>query len=441
MDSTPRLLVPDAVVSDTSRFEYEKHMPRKRLRKPLPLELTTPPFPSWQLNETPPPHAASDMTLDSARYDMRDDLYDYYAAPSLASLRERPFTPYPTLNRANHPLHELENPPLPPPKDSRSQYGSRHVLQIHHDDQLLPPVQDTRDYVAHQQDLLPQRTTATAPVQDTPEQVLLERLINRPLFLRSAELDRPTDPALPPPYIFTAYNVIDFFQICFGIIVTTLASVLASTDDRIDTGLYRYFIAVGVIVLVVGLLFISKTINFERRKGVFYCLLACILTGVALVLSITSVATNNNCQTSGICLMRKVLATFSILSFILWVCTLMVFLTVLYMCRVIFHHDIPLDFDAYNEKVAPPTRTPTRTPSRPPTRMSTRPSTYYKEDTSLGYMTDTTDVDDMRHSRRYSQLLPRYFFDENGKMYPLDHDQDLRGTRPMLVYAPETMLH
>lgn len=432
MDSTPRLLVPDAVVSDTSRFEYEKHMPRKRLRNPLPLEIRPTLF-SEQLQLPAMPNYHNDL----AHY---DDLYDYYA-PSL--VLDRPTTPYPTA-RTTKPYPELENPPLPPPKDPRAQYGSRHVLQHVPDEQLLPPVQDTREYMAQQgyePSLVPQRTVSTPAPQESPEQLLLERLMNRPLFSRHHQND-PADPSAPRSYTFTANNVIDFFQICFGIIITTLASVLSLTDHRVDTGLYRYFIAVGVIVLVCGLLFITKTINFERRKGVLYCLLLCVLTGVALVLLITSVATNNNCATLEICQMRKVLATFLILSFILWVCTLMVFLTVLYICKVIYLQQIPVG-EAYDEKRAPrtPTRTPTRTlsrpPSRPPTRMS-RPLTYYKDESTLGYLTDTTDVEDLRYSR---QLMPRYYFDENGKMYPLDHTQDLRGTKPMLVYAPETMLH
>lgn len=421
-----RLLAQDRVVSDLSRFDYEKHFPRKRSRNTSPTEIKSSPIspivgPSRQnIND------ASELNLGKSAYDMRDELYDFYNGQSQASLpRDRPFTSYPTLIRAPHSTIQeplVQNRPLPPPKDFRALYGSRNILQARHDNQDLPSMQDPRDYMAHRQDLIPQRTPV-APHYDA-EMILLGRLMNRPLL--PSCFDDSDDPGLLTRYTFTANNVIDFFQIAFGVIITTIASVLAATDDRIDAGFYRYFIAVGVVVLVVALLFITKTINFERRKGLLYCLLACVLTGVALILSISSIATDNNCYTTQICKMRKVLSSFSILSFFLWICTLIVFLTVFHIAKLISLKKINLDYDS----VEPPIMA----------EKLRRPS-YYKDSASLGYLTDTTEVEEMRNSQRYSQLAnyPNYYFDENGKMYPLERNQDLRGTKPIIVYAPETL--
>lgn len=413
MNGSAAMLANYQVVSDLSRFEYEQQHPRSRSRKPSPTEIK--PVLSHTIS-SPRHNSALDLNLGSSVYDMREDLYDFYAGRSPSSLRDASSTPYPTDNT------QLQNPPLPP-KDTRSPYiASRGA----YDDEIP---QDTREYreMRPKPHIGPERSQAPTRHHYDAEELLLARFMNMPLF-RSHYADA-FDPSSIGSYIFTANNVIDFFQIAFGVIITTLASVLTSVDDRVDGGFYRYFIAVGVIVLVVALLFISKTINFERRKGVVYCLGACILTAVALILSITSIATNNNCATVQICQMRKALATFSIFSFILWICTLMVFLTTFYIARLIMNDRINLDYSSNL----------TLGNLNAPLVEKLRPSTLYKEDATLGYLTDATEVDDWRFSRSMHHL-PRYTLDRNGKMYPLEPTQDLRGTKPMVVYAPEEML-
>lgn len=414
MNGSSAMLANYRVVSDLSRFEYEQQHPRSRSRKPSPAEIKPVLSPTFN---SPPHNDALNLNFGSSAYDMREDLYDFYAGRSPSSLREASSTPYPTN------LHDsqLHNPPLPP-KDTRSPYmASRGAYK----DELPQDTREYRDMRLKNQG--PERSHTPSRHHYDLEELLLARFMNMPLF-RSHYHDA-FDPGSVGNYIFTANNVIDFFQIAFGVIITTLASVLTSVDDRVDGGFYRYFIAVGVIVLVVALLFISKTINFERRKGVVFCLGACILTAVALILSITSIATNNNCATLQICQMRKALATFSILSFILWICTLMVFLTTFYIARLILNDRISLD---YSSNVPPGNL-------NVPMGEKLRPSTLYKEDATLGYLTDATEVDDWRFSRSLHHL-PRYTLDQNGKMYPLEPTQDLRGTKPMVVYAPEDLL-
>lgn len=402
MDGIYALQANYRVVSDLSRFEYQQQNPRNRSRNASPTEIMPVLAP---IDNSPRLNDILDLNLGSSAYDMREDLYDFYARRSKSSLRGTSPTPYPT----NQPSH-LHNPPLPP-KDIRS--PSQHQGGYNN----FPP-----DF-PEKTGIRPMNPEKSKYHRDS-EELLLARFMNMPLF--RSHHDDDFDPGNIGNYVFTANNVIDFFQIAFGVIITTLASVLTSLDDRIDGGFYRYFIAVGVIVLVVALLFISKTINFERRKGVIFCLVACILTSVALILSISSIATNNNCATAQICQMRKALATFSILSFILWICTLMVFLTTFYIARLILNDRINLDYNSPATRLDVPL-------------VEKHSSAYYKDDSTIRYMTDSTEVDDLRFSRSMHNL-PRYTLDQNGKMYPLDRSQSLRGTKPMIVYAPEDLL-
>lgn len=373
----------------------------------------------------------------SVDYAHRDDIYSYYAKQSQMSLpheTEREFAPYPPLITERAPYGQSRLPvpvaPHPPPKEYRNYYSPRQPSGPISSPLLgpelgkeLPPVQDSREYAMTQGQALAIQAEGNLhdrEVKLESENILLEKVMNRPVFtLGPKYYDPALDPSMRPRnYTVTVTNIIDLFQVAFGIIVMTLASVLTGSDDRISAGIYRYFIAVGVITLVVSLLFITKAINFEKRNGIFYCLLVCVLTGVSLILSITSIATNNNCAKSAICLQRKVLATFAILSFFLWICTLVMFLTTLYISRMNLLEDINFDYSqgvqrAYSQKLRPPT--------------------YYNEDISHGYQSDKTRVDEFPTPE---QEYPQYFLNESGEMYPLQQHQDTRGTRKMIVYAP-----
>lgn len=393
------------VVSDLSRFEYEKHAPRNRSRNVTPTD---------QQSEVMPPRRRNmveiaELAQGSSAYDMRDDLYNFYADPQTQHPEQ--FAPYPPLVR--------DAPPVPPPKDYKSYYGHRNILQAQHNNQDLPPLQDSRDYAAQQQGLMPPEP-AHEPSAGIPENILLERVLNKPLFRLGGGNVPNADPKHQPPrYTVTVNSVVDFFQIIFGIIIITLASVLGSEDFRIAIGIYRYFIAVGVITLVVSLLFITKTINFERRNGIFYCLISCILTGVSLVLSITSIATNLNCATGSICAMRKTLSTFAILSFFLWVCTMVMYLTTLYISRMNLLDEINMEYSSHGvpgEFSGPPRYSSNRDPIMSPP------------------------VDELPPQAQPSQEyvhpeLPQYFLHATGELRPLLHHEDIRGTKKMVVYT------
>lgn len=390
----------DRVVSDLSRFEYEKHTPRNRSRNVTPTK-----------DEVMPPRKRNmvdiaELAQGLSTYDMHEDLYNFYAA-SLAP-PDREFAPYPPLVR---------EPPLPPPKDPPTNYGHRNVLQARHQEQDLPPMQDSRDYAAQQQDLLPAAPDQPVQQHDLAENILLERVLNKPLFRFGGRHGPHMDPTQPPPpaYTVTVNTIVDFFQIIFGIIIITLASVLGSEDTRIAMGIYRYFIAVGVITLVVLLLFVLKTINFERRNGIFYCLLLCVLTGVSLVLSISTIATNSNCATSDICAMRKTLSTFSIVSFFFWICTLVMYLTTLYISRMNLLEDLNFEYSSRGA----------------PREYNKGPPHYSNHDPGLASPQEYVPQQD----GRLHTDIPQYYLSTNGQMYPILDQHDVRGTKKMMVYT------
>lgn len=381
------------VVSDVSRFDHEKNTTKVRSRN------TTPPMRQTALQ-------LAERTMHSNSYEDRDELFDYYAKPSLLDivLPSRP-GPYPPslIGMVHEPRYPHGTPPAPPPKDAtpdlREMYGSRHILQLFVNGHDLPPLQDSRDYAAHQMGLLPEnsRVETYQPGHDNAAFAanhadLVNRVMNRPLIVFGQQ-------DLPDPYqnryTFTSSNTLDLVQAMFAVVVITLASILASQDPGIDIGIYRYFIATGVIVLVVALLFLTKTVNFARRHGVLYCVVALVLTGVALILSITTVATNNHCAQARLCLMRKALATFAILSFFVWVCTVVMYLTAMYISRLETSHQA--------------------TPDRK------RLMAAYESDR----VTEATKVDD----------VPQYYLTGDGDMLPLDATHDIRGARKMVVYT------
>lgn len=401
------------VVSDLSRFEYGKPEPRKRSR-----------------NTTPTSLPSDSETLEAP---VTTDFYEHYATLLVSEEPIRQFAPYPPSIVENLPYntpHRLHNPqpplppyqpyqnrqghmdhlqqfkmreqvPVPPPKDSPVQESYKPESTFHDwkDEDSLPPMKDSRDYMKQrdsQATVVPDTERRNPQKTQLPENNLLERVMNRPVLTFGPKEVDPFDPQ-SRNFHFTASNVIDFFQIIFGVVIIALASTLGSQDSRISIGIYRYFIAVGVITLVVSLLFIGKAINFDRRNGVFYCLLACVLTGVSLILSITSVATNNNCESDSICQMRKALATFSILSFFLWLCMLVMFFTTLYISKMNLLEDVNFDYSR-------------RGASQPQSRIPSQGGIP-----SQG-------------------ALPQYFLDEKGDMYPLEN-HDTRGKKKIVVYA------
>ncbi|QRG38107.1 hypothetical protein FDK38_002499 [Candidozyma auris] len=383
------------VVSDLSRFEYEKREPRRRSRN------------------TTPTSVPSDT--DTFEAPVTNDFYEHYATSSVTQEEPiRQFAPYPPSIVEQMPYntpHELRNPPLQDTTPSRPYLNNLQQFKsgppkpppkdiehsgLYNDKDSLPPMEDSRDYMRQRDS----QATMVAGQYETqqpraPEVHLVDRVMNRPVFTFGPKDVNPYDPhEQRKNFHVTATNIIDILQIIFGIIIIVIASTLGTQDPIVSIGIYRYYIAVGVITLVVSLLFVTKALNFDRRNGIFYCLLACVLTGVSLILSITSVATNNNCNTESVCQMRKALSTFAILSFFLWLCMFVMFLTTLYISKMNLLEDVNFDYSGQGTISKPQSRIPSQ-----------------------------------QHEN-----LPQYYLTESGDMYPLDN-HDTRGKKKIVVYA------
>lgn len=308
------------VVSDLSRFDHGRQMPRNRSRNPTPTEQeleAAADVPQRRRNLI----EIAELIHGSSMYDDRDDLYNFYAGNPTQPAKPQP--------KHQHYIDAFAAAPAAPPKDYAGYYGHRNVLLVRHDNMDLPAVQDSRDYAAQQQDLLARRLPqAPAP--------FIDRVMNRPL-LQFGGGDLSNGVFLPedaPAYVITATNVMDVFQISFAAVILAVASVLSSTDANVLQAEYRLFIAYGAVALVVALLFLLKTVHFHRKLGVFFCLLASTVGAVAMVVAITTLAASVDCATSKICLLRKTLAAFVILLFLFWLGVLVMYFTALYISRM-----------------------------------------------------------------------------------------------------------
>lgn len=389
------------VVGDQSRFEYQKHCYNQRATSGVSRVLTKP-------QQTMPDNSSS-------RYDDSDYIYSFYLNLESRTPHKEEHAPYPTqgYSSLNASYNELSEPPPPPSKSPNFRHEKpKYMLQNEVGKDKLPPMQDSRDYQANLQS---QRDAAeeneiSYQNAEAPRTRLLGQIMVCPLFVLGKNEPYGTDQNHYYGYNVTASNVLDFLQLIFGILILILASVLTTKDNTENSGLYRYFIAVGTITLVVALLFLTKSINFEKSHGVLYCLLACILSGVALIISITSIATDNNCATSSICLMRKALSTFAILSFFLWMCNVVMFLTVLYVTKLDSHHE-----DVFDNR-----RVQAQGKFNDPMFLNDNDS----------YHSDTTQVEKMLETSG----LPHYFLSSNGQLHTLESHHDISGKNKVVVY-------
>lgn len=392
------------VLSDKSRFEYQKPVHDVGTK-------------SHSARIQPQQRTIPDQS--SSRYDTSDDPYNFYFNLPNKESERKEYTPYPTqgyvgATTRNLPYEELSGPPPPPPPSKDQTYRQEkpsYSFRNEFGKDNLPPMQDSRDYVSNLQTERSGAVENAFPYPSSGENAyLLGRVMDSPLFVLGHNSPQGVDQKYYYGYNVTASNILDFLQLLFGIFILILASVLTSKDSRIDSGYYQYFIAVGSITLVVALLFLTKSINFVKSHGVLYCLLACILSGVALIISITSIATNDNCSTGSICLMRKALSTFAILSFFLWMCNVVMFLTVLYVSKLDSNHD-----DVFEHGKAQ--------------KQGKNADPMYLND-NHSYRSDDTQVEKILDS----SALPHYFLSSNGQLHTLESHHDIAGKNKVVVY-------
>lgn len=332
------------IIGDSSRFEYNKSNVRTRSRNPSPLE--------YSQREHQPPYQFGLGANHGPTYNVdlpeNSEESQNYISPHSSNF----MPPYPNAGMA-------EAPPRAPSKDEKY-YGHRHTLHVMNPNDL-PAVQDLRDYMANQNLLVEKsRKPDNYSLKLLSHNSLVDRVMNKPLVRIGPRPNVNGNESIDEirPYVVSSSTLCEVLQVMFSIVVTTLASVLLPIDLRISSSIFRYFIAAGVMSLVVALLFVSKTVRYEKRNAAVFCTLACVFTGVSLVLAIATFASDSNCATKQICSMRKALATLSILSFLLWMGSTIVYVTTLYISHM-DGHSFPPTYTASDTSTSVPS-TPRR---------------------------------------------------------------------------------
>ncbi|KAG5420501.1 hypothetical protein I9W82_002382 [Candida metapsilosis] len=127
------------------------------------------------------------------------------------------------------------------------------------------------------------------------EHDLIKSVMNQPLI--SFNADKLGDRYYGRRITITMNLILYLFEICLSIIEIVLASVLIQRDEMITVDVYRYFIADGVITIIVALLFTLQIVTYEKRNGSFYCTAAVVFKLVSFIMIVAYVLPNNNSQT------------------------------------------------------------------------------------------------------------------------------------------------
>ncbi|CUM56092.1 uncharacterized protein AC631_01463 [Debaryomyces fabryi] len=412
------------VISDLSRFEYSTGGPRNRSRNTTPTSIDTKSMTDSKYgdfgNET-------QYHVDSTNHGYLNDIYKHYMKPSFGSFNDadNSFVPYPTSlsdkdSKILLPYNNkaaLDLPSLP-------SFNTLHIDQSNDTlcsssstlpsktNKELPPIMATEEYVKQNEKDTESAYTPQPDLQSLSsrrkdlEHDLIKKVMNRPVASFPVGTMTGSQIYGDTHVTITANFILYVFEIIIAIIVVTLCSVLAQKDNKLDNSVYRYLIADGIVSLIVLLLFITTVINFEKRNGNFYCLVAAVMNFVSFVIAIAVLIPNSNCANESICTMRKAAAGFIIISFCLWLSNLVMLLTTYYISNLNLLQDINFDYSNrgldsnYNETI------------------QNRPVPYI----------EPTSPDS-------NQPLREYLLNENGEMYEVQDPAQVIGRSKIIVYV------
>ncbi|CAK7918743.1 hypothetical protein CAAN3_25S00188 [[Candida] anglica] len=250
------------------------------------------------------------------------------------------------------------------------------------------------------------------------EEHLIKSVMNRPLIVLPTRRFVGFNDYQETELVISFHFVVYVFEIFFAIIVITLAGVLLSNDGMGKTGIYRYFIADGVISLFVSLLFVFSVINFEKRNGNFYCLLATILNIVSFIMVTSTIIPNKSCSKPSICNMRRALTAFIILSMFIWFTNLIMFITTKYISTLNLLDE--LNFDYSGKGSAP----------------QYNANINKANDTMANSMLPPQPLPSSQMVDPYTgQPIKEYILNERGELYPINDQMEVRGREKILVYT------
>lgn len=239
-------------------------------------------------------------------------------------------------------------PPPPPPKDIAPRLMP-YPQDINNANNLPPMPQPTSQLYPQQQlPPLPYKDSSsiTSP-QKRLEKKLIKQVMNRPVIQFKA--DRFGQNYEGEYFTISANFVIYVFEVCCSVVEIVLSSILLQRDQDIGVGYYRYFLADGIISLIVSLLFALQVINYEIRNGIFYCLVSTICKFVSFIFIISHIFPHNTYATHEIWQMRRGVGAIIIISTFLWVTNMTMFVTTLYISRLDLLEELNFDYSEVNK--------------------------------------------------------------------------------------------
>ncbi|KAI5962460.1 uncharacterized protein KGF55_003536 [Candida pseudojiufengensis] len=409
------------VVSDLSRFDHENNTPKLRSRNTTPT--------NTEITQSSKLTIDTIIPLYSSKIDQGQHPYQQIYDHTTNTERKKSIRPKHISVAIQVPQDHFKPKPKPPPKDfvrrSRSEKEFLpYPASINEPNLEIPPQPQPQPLLEQQAQLQPHQIQQYSKPQEhvkfQPQQFvnndsasilsrqkqlehdLVKTVMNRPLI--SFKADRFGEQYHGQYITITINFLLYLFEICCSIIEIVLSSVLLEHDTHIAIGIYRYFIADGIISLIISLLFILKAVNYEKRNGNFYCLVATIIKLVSFILIISYVFPTNNSGNNKIWSIRRAVGSFIIISTFLWIVNLIMFLTTLYISRLNLLEELNFDYgrkgldDEFNKG-----------------RKSEKEPHYEEEE----------------------EPLKEFYLNENGEMYELnEHDKNLyKGKNKILVYT------
>lgn len=368
-----------------------------------------------------------------------------------------PSSYYPMSRRysinSSYPQNQTSLGHYPPPSQlylpayEQAQYQAAQLQNQTLGPDDLPPMAQPGDLVeipngGGRRRFLPETVFQRNPKKNFLRHMLLQQVMNKPVY-HFPEKDFDTNVFINTTHI-SYHFFLYFFEAVFEIIIIILSSFLLSIDNQIDSGIYRYFVGSSVVEVVIALAFLTTLIDFENRNGNFYCIIATVLCSISFIMTCSQILSKPNCSSSNICGMRKALLSFVIMSTFLWVITLTMYLTTIYVAKLdaleeVTFHTQPAQ--GYNE--LPPQTTPSeyaastgRSPLNaqhaPPTQVDDlAPPVRATPDVNTAANTTATPIIDPETGRP----LRLFYLSDQGEMFELASAAGLENYNKILVYT------
>lgn len=416
------------VVSDLLRFDFENAAPRVRSRNTTPNSVDiplakNPPRAIIELSPEQKHRAKPVLEPRSDDYVSTSDIYLYYTKAHTKQALAT-FAPYPpSVYEENQNIRIPSQPKTPSSpkvtvdpiaKDNYETYYSPRVRNKDLPPDPMTPIQnihynkseryphekspyiDQSHKSPHQSPYKTKKEADTLSVdlrQKVLEEKLLRMVMNGPHFSFTVEGRR---------YSITINFLLYVFEIISAIIVITLAGILANNDANIGRGFYQYFIADQVLSLLTAVLFLTNVVNYEKRNGSFYCVVAAVLTLVSFIMVVLVILLQQQCALAHICRMRKAMSLFIIISTFVWFCDLVMFLTTMYISRLDLLEEVNFDFSGKGAVTHGPAGPQLVDPSIDPAT---------------------------------GKPIPQFFMRDNGEMIEYDGSYDVSAAHKMIVYV------